>query len=445
MRVLLVPEAAMASSASDPTQHQAPQVLPDPDPTALPAWRPREPLNPECKCRPIEAHSLAGREGWEGARHFQAGEVIMSNRCRWHFRNPLGCKFGDACSMCHVHAWGKHEPDHSQVVPDPDSQHGARKLHRHERREKKAAETEEDKERKQAYASMVRAVRSDAGGFLDFGIAIGSVHLVIWSIHRLAEQARQTQAHVAEIFDLLPEHVGIWLGVDKLCAARDHYPLGPAEGVHTLMKGLATKLEILVQQSSADGFVIMESDCLLVDALRGKLDWLAGQCACHNFVWLGFHTNEQPNYHPDQRLKKRALGAISPPPGVWPMFKGKAEGKITPAYGCQMFWLHRDAIEGLCARLRAEPRPHGLDMYFWSPNFFPNSEVKFLSRSLAGQQPGYSDNWERINWAVGIMENCTLEEVFVRSFDEPGLRETRAKRWDSYLKRDAKPGDAKKV
>ena len=103
--------------------------------------------------------------------------------------------------------------------------------------------------------------------------------MAIWSIHRLVAQSRETQAHVAEIFGLDPRDVGIWLGVDKRCGGSDHYPHGPAEGVHTLMKGLATKLKILVARSDVEGFVIMESDCLVIDALKGKLHWLAGQCA----------------------------------------------------------------------------------------------------------------------------------------------------------------------
>ena len=81
------------------------------------------------------------------------------------------------------------------------------------------------------------------------------------------------------------------------------------------------------------------------------------------------------------------------------MFKGKAEGKITPAYGCQMFWLHRNAIEGLCARLRAEPRPHGLDMYFWSPKFL--DDKGFLSKEMMPDTTHPSEKAHEI-WAKAI-------------------------------------------
>ena len=126
------------ASSSHMTEHEAAQVVPDPDPSALPTWRPRDVYDPDCKCRPIEAASLADREGWEGARHFEKGEIIMSNRCRWHLRSKYGCKFGEYCDKCHVHAWGKLEPDYSQIVPDPESKHGARKLDKRERAEKRA-------------------------------------------------------------------------------------------------------------------------------------------------------------------------------------------------------------------------------------------------------------------------------------------------------------------
>ena len=63
------------------------------------------------------------------------------------------------------------------------------------------------------------------------------------------EQARQTQKHIADLFGLEQQDVGLWLGVDKLCAAPSHYPLGPAAGVHTMMKGIATRLEELAALS----------------------------------------------------------------------------------------------------------------------------------------------------------------------------------------------------
>ena len=81
------------------------------------------------------------------------------------------------------------------------------------------------------------------------GTLLGSVHLAIWAAHRILEQARQTQKHIADLFGLEQQGVGLWLGVDKLCAAPSYYPLGPAAGVHTMMKGIATRLEELAALS----------------------------------------------------------------------------------------------------------------------------------------------------------------------------------------------------
>ena len=52
------------------------------------------------------------------------------------------------------------------------------------------------------------------------GTPLGSVHLAIWTVHMILEQARQMQKHIAELFGLEQKDVGLWLGVDKLWGER---------------------------------------------------------------------------------------------------------------------------------------------------------------------------------------------------------------------------------
>ena len=68
----------------------------------------------------------------------------------------------------------------------------------------------------------------------------------------------------------------------------EHYPLGDAHGVHTLMKGLVTRLPKLIEKTTAEYIILMEGDCRWIPSLVDQLDWLQNFVEGHNFVWPGF-------------------------------------------------------------------------------------------------------------------------------------------------------------
>ena len=75
----------------------------------------------------------------------------------------------------------------------------------------------------------------------------------------MADQALQSQARMADIFKVDPQTLGIWLGVDNMSATPGHYPQGASpHGVHTLMTGLALRLEWLASWLTTPGIILME-------------------------------------------------------------------------------------------------------------------------------------------------------------------------------------------
>ena len=133
-----------------------------PEPKALPFWRPLHPDNPDCKCLEIDQLSLAERIGHEEAADLFRDRNewnLVAMRCRFEARRPERCYKGEDCEFCHVHPIGKYERDWSCVVPDPtpENPNRTRKLHRHERREKRYTEGPENQRRREYWAGLIKA------------------------------------------------------------------------------------------------------------------------------------------------------------------------------------------------------------------------------------------------------------------------------------------------
>ena len=424
------------------------------DPPAVLNWRWRDPDNPRCKCKVANPHEMdRDTPEWEGAA-LTEDTTLVFNRCKFfHRRN--GCRHGDACTHCHEHALTKRDVDHSQVVADPQTGR-VRKMHRDERHAQRAARTAADRDRQFAWAQMILSAEQDAEAFVELGVPIEGVHVAVWTVHRLLEDARRVQERVARLLDVPVHFIGIWLGVDKLSTSPEHYPLGEAHGVHTLMKGLATRLPSLLARTTASHVWILEGDAYMSDAVAeepGLKQWLLFVTKTRNFLQLGFFTNAVPphdgQYHWEYRTHedaeaqglvggKRAdrYGAWFKTPDNWPWtFKADARRHLCPKFGCQWFSLAKDfAIRTWCPRLLWSPRPFGLDMFFHSDDCLSNEENAFLSWSLAGQFPGGSDSFGGLNLRAGpVEEPAHADDIEVRTFAEPEVRRRRRAFWQEHL------------
>jgi hypothetical protein len=138
------------------------------DAAAVPVWWPLEPDDPQCKCKEIDQLSLMLRLGYEDAGTLFSGREYHGNlvamRCRFEARRPGGCTNGADCDFCHVHPWGKDEVDYSGIVLDPTwgKPDKTRKLHRHERRERREQQGDENAQRREYWARLIRGVTEDA-------------------------------------------------------------------------------------------------------------------------------------------------------------------------------------------------------------------------------------------------------------------------------------------
>ena len=424
----------------------------DGDPVAVPAWSYREDDEGGCKCIRFRPRDLATRPGFEDAAHTTAEGFVMTNRCRF-FAREKGCKYGDACKYCHVHPIAPKEPDGSQVVPREDGQ-GGRKLHRHERKERQAQRTHEREAGQRAYSVQFLAARQDVYGCLQEGKPVQGCQMAFWTIHRLASQARTSAADTAaklQADGVSVESLGQYLGCDKLCEGQLHYPLGEAHGVHTLMKGLAYRLETLAMFSLADDFIIFESDATVVHALGGNLGRILAllRMECRDFCWLGFFTDAKKKHEGIKRWKyldaeeAKKVGQVKNDGSGegeegwhwtwvnWPFqFFGQCTGNTIPDFGCQMFYLTKRFIPTFCERLRQYDRPLGLDMAFFDPALLSHKECAFLSHSICGQRPGQSDSWGKINFSAGEIKEFDISCVSVRDFEENDkIRQKREQKW----------------
>ena len=225
--------------------------------------------------------------------------------------------------------------------------------------------------------------------------------------------------------------IGIWYGVDKLSANPGHYKEGlQPHGVHTLMGGMARRLEWLAANSRARSIVIMEGDATVVKNFSVKMREIASQLHREKFVWLGYFTSDKPNRYEGNEAQRGNLG---------PLFFGNATRPETfPDYGCQMFLLNREWIPEMLKDMRESMYPHGFDRWIFSPNFCSNAECTFTSRSLAGQQYGQSDSWNKLNVSVGQVEDPPDDEILrIRNFGESEhLARTRSRLWQKHRGND---------
>ena len=78
--------------------------------------------------------------------------------------------------------------------------------------------------------------------------------------------------------------------MDKLSRNPEHYPQSMApHGVHTLMKGLALRLEHLAEHLETPGVIVMEGGATPVEALPRILPDLVRLLAQEDFVWIVVH------------------------------------------------------------------------------------------------------------------------------------------------------------
>ena len=415
------------------------------DPRLVPQWEQREPNNPQCKCLKIKPSSLAHRIEYEqddvnGAFSAMPSDdgCIIAMRCRYVDRKS-GCRHGDDCEFCHVHPWGggkNHwlEPDNSLIV-ERKGQFGSSWGHKLNRKERAKQKLDADRNaavqtRLVLYQELRLAAQQDAQMFINYGKPLGEVHFFIWSVHKIGKTARQTQAYVADLFGCEANDIGILLGVDNLCQSAQHYPNGTGHGVHTLMKGLRTRLLHLIKHTTAKQIIIMEADCRPVEGLRYKLQWLESLISDTKFCWLGFFTSEAKNWL--GRKSGKPIDELEP--SDIPLFKSIAEGNVFPKYGCQMFSIAREEIPQWVERMGALPRPHGLDMWFFSPDHFADKDFKFTNRSLAGQRNGWSESWQKIAPTVGLVDSFWhTGQVRLRDFSEGDLPSYRHDEWHTYL------------
>ena len=245
----------------------------------------------------------------------------------------------------------------------------------------------------------------------------------------------QSQSRMAEICGVDAHTFGVWLGVDNLSANPGHYSQGSnAHGVHTLMKGLALRLEHLAKHLPTGVVILMEGDATPVEALPRLLPDLVELLRHEDFVWLGFFTSERPN-----RTNKQANEqGISHRTG--PLFSSDARWpNVYPLYGCQMIYLSKQVIPELCKRMRESPFPHGLDRWIFSSQWVPDEKWAFTSRSLAGQWHGDSDSWgPGGNHNVGFVEEPHPDErIYIRRMSDEGLKGRRRQVWQKHRRADA--------
>jgi hypothetical protein len=144
-------------------------------------------------------------------------------------------------------------------------------------------------------ARRLHAIRTDVGFHHNFGWPVMGAHFAFWSINRMLDQAVKSQQRIADIYGAPKEAFGIWLGVDKLSRNPGHYEKGmEPHGVHTLMKGLALRLEHLAEHTETPGVILMEGDATPVEALPRIMPDLVPLLEKVDFVWLGYFISERP-------------------------------------------------------------------------------------------------------------------------------------------------------
>ena len=435
--------------------------LPDsiPDAQGVPDWHFFNLFDPLCKCTVFNPRKLSSRVEWEDAQHTTADWEVRANGCRYYLRPGRGCKYGDDCEYCHVHPIDPKMPDWSQVIRDPNTGQ-PRKMRKSERMEQRENRTEAVVAGQEAYRRQLKAIDQDAAFFVNFGAPVHGCHIVFWTIHRLLELAKESAQDAAGKLaadGVTVENVGIWLGVDKLCHGFLHYPLGDAHGVHTLMKGWATRLPQLVQRSDAVDFLLCEADARFVANLGGRLPHLLGLLRENGqpFCLVGFFTDAKRNHEGKWRWTYKTEEQAAAAGGNWNAgqytnwpfkFRGLCEGNVIPKDGCQAMYIRRDFVKTFCERLLEYETPYGLDMALFDPRLLSDREFAFTSASLAGQKPGQSDSWNSVNMKAGEMTEPDMAKLHIRRFaDSENLMQKRRDKWQYVQKSSARFAKSKKL
>ena len=145
-----------------------------------------------------------------------------------------------------------------------------------------------------------------------------------WTIPRLVSLTVECQRRMIELFHMAgmthfnERSIGIWYGCDKASRNPGHYPgVERAHGVHTLMKGLATRLEVLVEQTDAPVIILMEGDCWPVPSFPRIMEIIEKKLERERFVWMGFFLNTRPNKNDSAEARRvrttRVRQAQQPP------------------------------------------------------------------------------------------------------------------------------------
>ena len=366
------------------------------------------------------------------------GEWQMANRCRYFLR-PAGCRKGDACEYCHVHPVDRTTPQ-SAYERWSEARQAWVKMNKGERKRKRDELERSDPSRLERLSEkslLLHRIRDDFANNVCLGEKWEGFNFAFWTVPRLAEQALKCRRRLADIFHSmngnLPEHhIGIWYGVDKQSQNPGHYRADSGtHGVHTLMRGLASRLEGLAEQCTGTHIILMEGDATPVATFPLKILQLSERLKQEAFCWLGFFTSERPNHTKAQDTGKGAERG--------PLFHSDCTKEhVHPDYGCQMFMVAKDFIPGMCKRMRESPYPHGFDRWIFSPNFCYDYQCAFTDHSLAGQLWGPSDSWGHGNSLVGEMRVPPEDyDIKIRRFsDTDFLRQKRLKLWTVHKNRD---------
>ena len=132
------------------------------------------------------------------------------------------------------------------------------------------------------------------------------VHIVVMGTHRNVEKMRNARKHTTDSFGepVQEKDIGIWLSTDAKNEGSQHFPSRQkwyqAErraAVVSQVKAFATRWGPVAKQSTAEGFLFLECDCLWVENVWGRWVEIIEKFLGHACVWrVGGFTNEHPNW-----------------------------------------------------------------------------------------------------------------------------------------------------
>ena len=304
------------------------------------------------------------------------GETLTTNRCAY-FARRSGCRFGQDCRYCHVHP----------VTLEEDKARVPKMEGKKERLAQQIAKRSQPDLREATIRRtlVARAIRQDVAHVYQTGKPFTSrmseikAVIGVWAIHRMLPEATAAASHIAEVFNLQPSAVGIWLGKDK-CHPSHFDEAVP--GHEALYVGIANNLEAVSDIfPDVDLVIICECDVAFSATARGRLSELVEMVAMHPMTMLGFYPN---------KMAKRSG-----------LYSGDATGDKYACYGTQCWAVQRALIPMLCRRMREEP-PDDIDLWFLGRNPF-GDKLAFLSYSIAGQSGGRISECSRPGSGGGLI------------------------------------------